>query len=160
MLTKTGDEEIKEIRPHWRDGVPTKFNTKVLGEGFFRDGNYHSDAYYYVPLELTWNTPQRLSALNKNKHLLPGTYSSEWSGVYRIFCTNAAIDRYCGKDETGTLYIGMAGAGKRKWSILRNRIKAIADGEHHALNLYHFNEMVRLKFPWDCLAVEWAFYGR
>ena len=151
---------MTKIWPHWRNGVPTKFYRKVLGKGYFKDGNFQSDVQYYVPLELTWNTPQLLSALEKDKYLPPGTYTSEWSGVYRVFCTNAAIDRCCGKDETSTLYIGMAGAGKRKWSILRDRIRSIAKGRHQALsNCWSVNDVAQQKFPWASLSVEWAFTG-
>lgn len=149
----------KEIWPHWRDGVPTKFHRRVLGEAFFKNDNFHQEVHYFIALELTWNISQPLAALDKSRHLLPGTDASEWSGVYRIFCTNGAIDRCCGKDETGTLYIGMAGAGKKKWSILRDRIKAIANRKHQAFNLWHVSNMVRQKLPLDSLAVEWAFTG-
>jgi hypothetical protein len=147
-------QQPEEIWPNWRDGVPTEFNRLV---GFFKDGARQPDFHYYVPLKLNWHSPLSLSALSKNKHWLPDRRVSECSGVYRIFCTDAAINRSCGKDETGTLYIGMAGAGLRKGSILRTRIKAIADGKHHAFNLWHDNDMLRQKFPWDALAVEWAF---
>lgn len=148
---------LKEIWPHWRDGVPRKFHRRVLGEAFFKGDNHHKEVSYYVPLELTWNAPRSFSALDKDKHLLPSTGTSEWSGVYRIFCANNPIERCCGRDETGTLYIGMAGAGKKKWSILRDRIKAIVRGNHQALDLWRVNDMVRQKFPWDSMSVEWAF---
>jgi hypothetical protein len=148
---------LEEIWPHCHDGVPTKFHRRVLGEAFYKGDNHHKEVIYYVPLELTWNAPRSLSAVDKNKHFLPSTNTSEWSGVYRIFCATASIERCCGRDENGTLYIGMAGAGKKKLSILRDRIKAIARGNHQAFNLWHVNKMVRQKFPWDILAVQWAF---
>jgi len=114
--------EPEEIWPNWRDGVPTEFNRLVFGERFFKDGALQPDIYYYVPLKLRWHSPLSLSTLSKNKHWLPDRHASEWTGVYRIFCANAAIGRSCGKDETGTLYFGMAGAGIRKGSVLRSRI--------------------------------------
>jgi hypothetical protein len=152
-------QEPEEIWPNWRDGVPTRFHRRIQGEAFFKNGNFHKEVIYYVPLQLRWNTPQSLTALEKNKYLLPDTHASEWSGVYRVFCTKAAIDRSCGRDETGTLYIGMAGAGIMRSSILRTRVKEIVDGRHQAFNLWRCSDMVRQKFPWDCLAVEWAFTG-
>jgi hypothetical protein len=150
---------VKQIWPHWRDGVPTDFHIEVLGEAFFKNGNHHKEIHYFVPLQLVWNRSQLLSALYKNKHLLPGTDASEWSGVYRVFCKNTAIDRSCGRDQTGTLYIGMAGTGKQKWSILRTRIKDIIEQRHQAFTLWRVNDMVWRKFPWESLAVEWAFTG-
>ena len=74
-----------------------------------------------------------LSSLEKNKRFLPHSYTDEWSGVYRIFSPNTPIDRCCGKDPTGTLYIGLAGSRVRKWSIPRTRISSILTGEHHAI---------------------------
>jgi len=84
----------------------------------------------------------------------------EWSGVYRIFSPNTIIDRSCGKDPTGTLYLGLAGSGRKNWSILRNRINSIVKQKHHVFNHYQASELVRQKFPWTSLSVEWAFTGK
>jgi hypothetical protein len=35
---------------------------------------------------------------------------------------NTVIDRCCGKDPRGTLYLGLAGGRGRNWSILRTCI--------------------------------------
>ena len=98
-----------------------------------------------------------LSSLEKNKRFLPHSYTDEWSGVYRIFSPNTPIDRCCGKDPTGTLYIGLAGSRVRKWSILRTRISSILTGEHHAIK--NRSDLSRQRFPWGSLAVEWAYTG-
>jgi hypothetical protein len=100
-----------------------------------------------------------LSPLDGNFHLLPGNYKSEWSGVYRIFSPNTDIDRCCGKDPTGTLYVGMAGTRGGNWSILRTRIAAIAKRDHHTTENWAFSNVSRQKFPWETLAVEWAYTG-
>jgi hypothetical protein len=89
---------------------------------------------YFASLELRWNAAYPLSYLAKKTRLPPSTNASEWSGVYRIFSQETVIDRSCGKDPTGTLYVGMAGSGARSWSILRDRIKKIIYREHHAFN--------------------------
>jgi hypothetical protein len=77
--------------------------------------------------------------------------------VYRIFFPNKIIDRFCGKDGTGTLYIGKAGTGKMSWSILRTRIRDIVEGKHHAIRGWSSSNIFRQKYPWEALAVEWAY---
>jgi hypothetical protein len=79
---------------------------------------------------------------------------------HRIFSPNTIIDRSCGKDPTGTLYLGLAGSGRKNWSILRNRINSIVKQKHHVFNHYQASELVRQKFPWASLSVEWAFTGK
>jgi hypothetical protein len=61
---------------------------------------------------------------------------------------------------TGTLYIGRAGTGRQNWSILRSRIKAIVDRDHHGLGNWRVIDKLQKKFPWNVLAVQWAYTGR
>ena len=79
--------------------------------------------------------------------------------VYRIFLPGTAIDRLCGKDPTGTLYLGLAGTGKKSWSILRNRVLCAAKGEHHAIRQWEWNDAIRKTFPQTSMTVEWAYTG-
>jgi hypothetical protein len=139
MMTEQDEhppEQAKDIWPHWSEGVPTKLS-----------GNPRS-------LELSWSSAYTLSLLKKKKNLLPGTHWSEWSGVSRIFLLNTTIDRFCGKDPTGTLYLGRVGSGAKSWSILRNRIMAIVKGDHHAKD---FRDVFKQKYSHEALAVEWAY---
>jgi hypothetical protein len=107
-------------------------------------------------LHLRWEQPQMLKALKSNRHLLPSlNWSREWSGVYRVFKSDTVIDRCCGKDKTGTLYIGLAGCGKKKWSILHTRLKDLVYGDHHKMR--GLTDRMRQTFASDSLAVEWAF---
>ena len=92
-------QQPEEIWPNWRDGVPTEFNRLVFGERFFKDGALQPDIYYYVPLKLRWHSPLSLSELSKNKHWLPDRHASEWSGVYRIFCSTPSC-RSCWGEKT------------------------------------------------------------
>jgi hypothetical protein len=167
--TSNFDEESKllplkgdgEIWPHWNDGVPTKFRRKLGSPAFTLKGVQHHYREYFESMELEWNSSRKLSFLRKHYGYLPsGKYESQWSGVYRLFLPDTTIDRFCGKDPTGTLYLGRAGGVGRNWSILRTRIMAIAKREHHATRSWDYNEVIRNKYPWDSLAIEWAFTGK
>jgi hypothetical protein len=157
---KEKSPENKTIWPHWSQGVPRKLRREVFSPAFVLGGVSHNSRMFYLSLELRWNGRCMLSSLSSrtNNHLLPGNYTNEWRGVYRIFSPETAIDRFCGKDPTGTLYLGRAGS-ERGWSILRNRIKAIATKDHHAMKNWSWgsSEIVAKKYPWDLLAVEWAY---
>jgi hypothetical protein len=147
----------EDIWPLWSDGVPTRLRLTAFTPAFWRDKVHHKARPTQLSLELRWSTSQLLSVLSENKHLLPsGKFSNEWNGVYRLFLPDTTIDRFCGKDPTGTLYLGRAGS-KRGWSILRTRIQAIARGTHHATRSY--SDLVRRKYSWDSLAVDWAYTG-
>jgi hypothetical protein len=97
-----------------------------------------------------------IAAAKKNPLLPSNKYSDQWSGVYRIFVPNKIIDRFCGKDGTGTLYIGKSGTGRLSWSTLRTRIKEIAGGKHHATRGWS-SKVIQQKYPWEALATEWAY---
>jgi hypothetical protein len=71
-------------------------------------------------------------------------------------CIGETIDRLCGKDPTGTLYLGRAGS-ERGWSILRTRLMQVAKREHHATQCWGDNEQVRRKYPWETVAVDWTY---
>jgi hypothetical protein len=150
----------KQIWPHWSEGVPTKLRREVYSPAFVLGAINHDSRMFYQSLELEWSGSYMLSSFRsrKNNHLLPGNYTSEWRGVYRIFSPGTTTDRFCSKDPTGTLYLGRAGS-ERGWSILRIRIKAIAKREHHATTSWRYTERIQQKYPWDPLAVEWAYTG-
>lgn len=150
-----------DIWPHWSEGVPAKLRRKLGSPAFFKDGVSYKYREFYESLELKWNESRMLSALRDNYRLLPSVkYRREWSGVYRIFSPDTTIDRFCGADPTGTLYLGRAGNGGKNWSILRTRLMSIAKREHHAtMHWVGFSNLVQEKYPWDTLAVEWAYTG-
>jgi hypothetical protein len=146
----------EEIWPHWSEGTPTKLLLKVYSPMFSRKGVRHWPCEYYASLELKWNGIYMLSHLKENTQLLPGNYTAEeWSGVYRLFAPDKTIDRSCGKDPTGTLYIGCAGTGDGKWSCLHTRILSLVWQDHHAMQ--NRNDLIRQSYPWESLAVEWAY---
>lgn len=68
---------------------------------FYLGKVHHRYREYFVTVEYRWNPSHTLVFLSKNYRWLPRTYSSEWSGVYRVFCPDTIIDRSCGKDPTG-----------------------------------------------------------
>jgi hypothetical protein len=150
----------KLIPPHWSDGVPTKFCKQVYCPAFYQGRVHHEAIKKLTSLELTWENSYTLSHLRKNDHLLPRNYTSEWSGVYRIFSPNTTIHRCCGSDPTGTLYLGLACSRGRNWSILRTRIHQVVYQRHHVIENWNRNKALTQRYTWDSLAVQWAFTNR
>lgn len=111
-----------DIWPRWADGVPTLLRHSGWYEGFTKNGVTYRSRPITHTISLEWRKPRNLSSLADNHHHLPGLWTSEWSGVYRVFVEGQQIDRLLGQDPTGTLYLGMAGSGDRKFSILRTRL--------------------------------------
>lgn len=155
--TRETSPKLSNIWPHWNDGVPTKLRRYVRSPTFSTGNVYHRQRDFFDTLELEWHGARTLTELEAKPHLLPGNYASTWSGVYRIFVLDTAIDRCCGKDRTGTLYIGLAGTGARNSSNLRSRIKEILNTVHHATACWSFNGPIARKFPWKTLAINWAY---
>jgi len=153
-------EAEETIWPHWGKERPTKFRLMLKEPSFVLGAVTHNDRYYYEKVVLEWSDMYLLSVLSEKYYLLPSSRSKrEWSGVYRIFSPGTSIHRCCGQDPTGTLYVGKAGAGGRNWSILRTRILDIVTKRHHAVSGWSFDSLIDRKFPWNSLAVEWAYTG-
>lgn len=151
--------ELAPIWPRWTEGVPKKLRSFATSPSFYLGKVYHRDRPYWSTLRFKWNGPFFLSLLTDWAWPLPSAHQDHWSGVYRISAQDAVIDRCCGRDPTGTLYIGRAGDGGKRESILRTRIKSIIRKDHHATNNWSFNTVLQQQFPWDSLAVEWAYTG-
>jgi hypothetical protein len=152
-------QEEKLIWPDWREGVPGVFRARIGNPAFYKDGVHYRYHTQVVSLNLEWNRPYLLTELARSDRPLPSTRTSEWSGVYRLFATDTVVERACGTDTTGTLYVGKAGTGRKKWSILRNRVTDLVRQKHNAFNHWHGSKRVQRRFPWAGLAVQWAFTG-
>jgi hypothetical protein len=151
--------QADEIWPHWPEGVPVKFRKVVWADWFSSGTAQHRPTSFPLTLDLKWIGPYSLTQLKARPRHLPGNYTSQWSGVYRIFARNTEIARCGSTDPTGTLYIGCAASRGRNWSMLRNRIQAILSGRHHAMEKWHYSKVLREKFPGELLAIEWAYTG-
>ena len=148
----------EDIWPHWGQGVPTQLRRTLYSPAFTKNRVRHESRPSCDTLVFEWNRPRALSELKKSYNLLPSNSAkSQWSGVYRIFLPDTAIDRLCGKDPTGTLYLGLAGTGAKSWSILRNRLMAAAKHDHHATRQWAWNDAITQKFPEASLMVEWCY---
>jgi hypothetical protein len=146
--------QLKAIWPHWNNGVPTILRVFGYSPSFSTGTTLHHERGSFDTLELRWHGSHKLTELQTHPYLLP----HHNGGVYRIFVPNTPIDRCCGRDETGTLYIGLAGTG-RNWSNLRTRIQTILKREHHATFYWKRNGVLPRKFPWEMLAIDWAYTG-
>ena len=152
--------EPSEIWPDWTQGRPALFRVEVYNPSFFLGKVRHHSTTSLESLKLRWRSPHQLSSLTTRSRRLPGNHIEEWSGVYRIFATELAITRCCGDDPTGTLYLGRAGSRGQNWSILRTRIQSILTQRHHAIENWSFSKTMRQQFPWESLAIEWAYTGK
>ena len=147
---------VKELRPNWNDGVPIKFCLSVHIPSFSDGRVEYKGQSIFEKIELEWNGPCLLSFLEENENSLPGDNRNQRSGVYRIFVPNVAIERCCGPDRTGTLYVGRSGTGKG-WSTLRRRITEVVKGAHHKMSGITVSKTSMQKFPRKSLAVQWAY---
>jgi hypothetical protein len=150
---------VEPIWPRWGDGVPNKLRRQI-GTPYpycYIKSVRHRYVAFFQTVELNWTNGQLISSLKNEGDLLPADQRSEWNGVYRVFLPDAVIDRCCGKDPTGTLYIGHGGSGESRSSTLRNRIGDLVTGTHHAISSRAHAATVQQKFPKDCLAVQWSF---
>jgi hypothetical protein len=76
--------------------------------------------------------------------------------------TPMIINRVCGQDQTGTLYIGLARRSVRfrlqqLMRSLREPRQFRSHKEHDAGRAIHRNPLLKEKFPRECLAVRWAY---
>lgn len=147
--------QLRNIWPHWNAGVPTKLRMYSYSPAFSTDTAFHRERGSFDTLELQWHGPRKVTELKAHPYLLP----RHDGGVYRLFVPNTTIDRCCGADKTGTLYIGLAGTG-RNWSNLHTRIQAILKREHHATFYWNSDGALARKFPWEALAIDWAYTGK
>ena len=153
-------KELNDIWPNWSEGIPKKLRRTGWSSAFLLGRVRHHSRPHTDTLELSWNHAYTLSFLEDNRHLLPGNYTNQWSGVYRIFSPNTTIPRCCGEDPTGTLYLGRAGSRGRNWSILRTRIQSVLKQSHRAVTNWWLTDLMKQKYPWDSLALEWAYTGK
>ena len=75
----------------------------------------------------------------------------------------AKIDRVCGPDETGTLYIGRANDQRALQTRLGNLFrtlrarKGVAYSGHNAAEFLRHHPLLSARFPPDRLAVSWSY---
>jgi hypothetical protein len=148
-----------EVWPHWSEGVPKAFKRIFYCEPFWSKGVSYQSRFHPVSLSLQWQRSRALPDIQKSNRLLPDSHFEAWSGVYRIFTSQTPINRVCGIDSTGTLYIGRAGTSERKWSILRTRVQSVLSCTHHAMSSWQMSDGLRKQFPWESLSIEWAYTG-
>jgi hypothetical protein len=98
-----------------------------------------------------------------------GDFVEYRGGCYRLIAladigtvTPAIINRVCGSDETGTLYIGRGGWRSTVRFRLQQLVRSltrwrVGDGEHGAGNLIRSNQHLKKMFPIECLAVTWTY---
>jgi hypothetical protein len=150
----------EDIWPHWSKGVPHKLRRTLWCDAFTKNGVRHNSRLSSETLEIFWNESRVLSELKEKHNLLPSnSLISQLSGIYRIFLPDTEINRLCGRDPTGTLYLGLAGTGAKKLSILHNRLKDAAKGDHHAMRQWRWNDAIKQVYAESGLMVEWAFTG-
>jgi hypothetical protein len=101
-----------------------------------------------------------------------GSYISRFvsprPGVYRLIglsestpVTPAVIDRVCGRDQTGTLYIGCENFNFKIRGRLAQMIQSVRareyTGNHRAGRTMKHHPLLRERFPIEKLAVTWCY---
>ena len=72
------------------------------------------------------------------------------------YCWHANLDRVCGRDETGTLYIGCAAPLRsRLGQLIRSLVNP--HNEEHPVGFIRRHELLSERFPLDRLAVRWLY---
>jgi len=99
-------------------------------------------------------------------------YLSARKGVYRLVglaeagvSKPAVIDRICGRDETGTLYIGAEGKNFAVRSRLTKLVRSLKEprsgnvfnSEHHVGLFLRRNSLLNERFPRSKLGIEWCY---
>jgi hypothetical protein len=123
--------------PHWNDGIPGAWQPLVRPD----------EAGSYV-----------------------ASFIESDCGVYRLVSLAqpginepALLDRICGSDKTGTLYVGCAGSHgtlqSRLGSLLRTlrARKGFAYSGHKAADFLRSHPLLSKRFPLDNLAVTWSY---
>lgn len=95
---------------------------------------------------------------------------SNCGGVYRLVGlagrfgnSPAQLNRVCGIDETGTLYIGRASDQRALQTRLGNLFrtmrarKGFAYSGHSAAEFLRHHPILSARFPLDCVAVSWSY---
>jgi hypothetical protein len=99
-----------------------------------------------------------------------GKYVKPRSGVYRLVAVGdiksmlpMTINRVCGQDQTGTLYIGVAHNGTVRLR-LQQLVRSLHETrrfrypkEHGAGIMIGRSPQLKQMFPRECLAVDWAY---
>lgn len=98
-----------------------------------------------------------------------GKYVKARGGVYRLVAmadvktmTPMVINRVCGRDQTGTLYIGYADTSvsfrlQQLMRSLRAR-DGFVSSEHGAGKMLGRSPQLKEMFPRECLAVNWTYH--
>ena len=150
-------EKLPEVWPDWTEGVPKNFRRWIEVARRKRGiVTYHPTSMAF-DATLEWGKARKLSEVRKNYSWLPSTHWSEWAGVYRIFVADRKIGRLLGLDETGTLYVGMAGQGPSSWSIMRSRLMSAAKRNHHVTERWWYDHTLSQAIPWNSVQIEWAY---
>lgn len=156
--------------------VPRRpFRRRRAPERRQRSNSGRGQAHWNDDIPGDWNKLHRLDEVGS----YIGSHCKWKSGVYRLVglakpgvTTPAILDRICGRDETGRLYIGCSG----KRSTLRSRLPKLVrslqtprsykhsgeysyvyNEEHNAGTLLRMHLLLSERFPINALAITWFY---
>jgi hypothetical protein len=151
----TQQVSVYELKKYWK-------TADALAEG---------DSMDVIPLCYMppWNN--LCSELGWRLHRAAGGYFSKkhhgHCGVYRLIGLAAegdlkrpaTLNRVCGQDTTGTLYIGESGSLNTRLNQLRRTLKS-REASHNAISMLRSIPLLKLKFSPNKLAIALLFTGR
>jgi hypothetical protein len=149
-----GQISVKELKDYWAAVENLKPGERL--DKYY--GTREMPSWQELCLELDWHLYAVTGGYFARKH-------TGYCGVYRLIALSsdedvldvAFLDRACGHDLSGTLYIGEA-----KWLNERlNQMRRSFEGEdsHGASSLWRQSSALRLKFPLKRLGIALLFTG-
>jgi hypothetical protein len=147
------------------EGIPENSFSKDIGGGLLAwivDG---AIAHWNIDVPGDWVGPYTVKQV--------GSYVSKFcrpsAGVYRLIGLDGAgkpaiLDRICGNDRTGTLYIGYEGKNFMIRSRLSKLVRSLREPRSYTYNEEHNagyrlrrHPMLSQRFPKDRLAITWCY---
>jgi hypothetical protein len=153
----------------WPEGIPENSMSEDIGGGLLAwivDGKI---AHWNISVPGHWVGPYTVKRVG---HYV-SDYCQPTSGVYRLIGLDdsgkpASLNRICGSDQTGTLYIGREGKNFAVRSRLSKLVRSLQEPrrrgegcsyneEHHAGYRLRRHFSLSRRFPISHLAITWCY---
>jgi hypothetical protein len=151
----------------WPKGIPENSRSEDIGGGLLAwivDG---ASAHWNIDVPGDWIGPYTLEQVGS----YVSSYCEHRAGIYQLIGSGkpAILDRICGPDQTGTLYIGCEGKNFADRSRLSKLVRSLGeprstrDGghiyneEHNAGSRLRRHPVLSRRFPISKLALTWCY---
>jgi len=150
----TQQVSVYELKKHWK-----AVDALVEGESIDAVPLHYMPPWNDLCSELGWRVFRAAGGYFSRKH-------HGHCGVYRLIGLAsegdlkrpATLNRVCGQDTTGTLYIGQSSSLNTRLNQLRRTLRARGENSHNAISM--LRSIPLLKFPPNKLAIALLFTSR